>query len=82
MELRQSKAGLPKRRPNDGSGKLVWQNLVAMAWQNRVGLVSTFTAPILGGETPVPAMTFKPKDEQPKIPGIEQSKDHRHRRSC
>lgn len=59
--------------PKDGSAKLVWQNLVAMAWQNRVSLVSTFTAPILGGETPVPAMTFKSKAQQPKIPGIEPS---------
>lgn len=59
----------------DGTAKLVWQNLVTMAWQNRVSLVSTFTAPILGGETPVPAMTFKPKTEQPKIPGVVTSDD-------
>lgn len=59
----------------DGTAKLVWQNLVLMAWQNRVSLVSTFTAPIRGGETPVPAMTFKPKEEQPKIPGIATSDD-------
>jgi xanthine dehydrogenase/oxidase len=57
----------------DGTAKLVWQNLVTLAWQNRVPLVATFTAPIRGGETPVPAMTFKPNDEQPKIPGIETS---------
>ena len=54
----------------DGTAKLVWQNLVTMAWQNRVPLVSTFTAPIGGGTTPVPAMTFKPKELQPSIPGI------------
>jgi xanthine dehydrogenase/oxidase len=60
---------------SDGTAKLVWQNLVTMAWQNRVSLVSTFTAPITGGETPVPAMTFKPKEEQPKIPGIATSND-------
>ena len=58
---------------SDGTAKLVWQNLVTMAWQNRVPLVATFTAPIRGGETPVPAMTFKPKNEQPSIPGIETS---------
>ena len=57
----------------DGTAKLVWQNLVTMAWQNRVSLVSTFTAPLEGGTTPVPAMTFKPKDKQPSIPGIETS---------
>lgn len=60
---------------SDGTAKLVWQNLVTMAWQNRVPLVSTFTAPIRGGETPVPAMTFKPKEDQPKIPGIVTSDD-------
>jgi xanthine dehydrogenase/oxidase len=59
----------------DGSAKLVWQNLITMAWQNRVSLVSTFTAPIRGGETPVPAMTFKPAAEQPKIPGIQTAYD-------
>jgi xanthine dehydrogenase/oxidase len=68
------KAGWAAETPQmDGTAKLVWQNLVTLAWQNRVSLVSTFTAPIRGGETPVPAMTFKPKDEQPKIPGIETS---------
>ncbi len=59
----------------DGTAKLVWQNLVTLAWQNRVSLVSTFTAPIEGGTTPVPAMTFKPKEEQPNIPGIATSAD-------
>lgn len=57
-------------KPQNGPAKLIWQNLVTMAWQNRVSLISTFTAPIGGGETPVPAMTFKPKDQQPTIPGI------------
>jgi len=55
---------------SDGTAKLVWQNLVTMACQNRVPLVSTFTAPIGGGTTPVPAMTFKPKELQPDIPGV------------
>ena len=53
-----------------GSAELVWQNLVLLAYQNRVDLVAHFTAPIPGSTTPVPAMQFKPKDQQPKIPGI------------
>ncbi|HEY0458556.1 MAG TPA: molybdopterin cofactor-binding domain-containing protein [Pyrinomonadaceae bacterium] len=59
--------------PPNGTAKIIWQNLVTLAWQNRVSLVSTFTAPIRGGETPIPAMTFKPKAEQPNIPGIQTS---------
>jgi xanthine dehydrogenase/oxidase len=51
--------------------KLVWQNLVQLAYQQRVDLVSAFTAPITGGETPVPALHYKPLDQQPHIPGIE-----------
>ncbi len=62
-------------KQSDGTAKLVWQNLVNMAWQNRVSLVSTFTAKIQGGTTPVPAMTFKPKADQPSVPGIETSDD-------
>ncbi|WP_263452243.1 molybdopterin cofactor-binding domain-containing protein [Hyalangium gracile] len=49
--------------------KLIWQNLVALAYQYRVSLVATFTAPIRGGETPVPVLTYKPLEEQPEIPG-------------
>ena len=52
-----------------GQNHLIWQNLVAVAYQYRVPLVSSFNAPIIGGETPVPAMTFK--QEQKAIPGIE-----------
>jgi len=50
---------------------LVWQKLVALAYSQRVSLVASFTAPARGGETPVPAMTFKPFAEQRAIPGIE-----------
>jgi xanthine dehydrogenase/oxidase len=50
---------------------LIWQNLVQLAYANRVSLICTFTAKIRGGGTPVPAMTFKPQNEQPDLPGIE-----------
>ncbi|MEA2129400.1 MAG: hypothetical protein QOJ85_2291 [Solirubrobacteraceae bacterium] len=53
-----------------GGRKLIWQNVVAQAFAQRVSLIASFTAPMLGGETPVPAMTFKPMSEQPTIPGI------------
>ena len=49
---------------------LIWQYLVAMAYQQRVSLLAVFSAPIRGGETPMPALTFKPSDQQPVIPGI------------
>lgn len=55
----------------DKHPRLIWQNLVGLAYQNRVDLIASFTAPIPGGTTPVPAMTFKPLDEQKEIPGIE-----------
>lgn len=50
--------------------RLIWKNLVSMAYAQRVDLIGSFTAPIAGGETPVPAMTFKPIDEQPELPGV------------
>lgn len=56
--------------------KLIWQNLVSLAHQQRVDLMAHFTAPIAGGTTPVPAMTFKPLDQQPKIPGITTVEKH------
>ncbi|WP_017576439.1 molybdopterin cofactor-binding domain-containing protein [Nocardiopsis kunsanensis] len=53
------------------SGKFVWQNLVQLAHAHRVDLVAAFTAPIVGGDAPVPALTYKPMEEQKPIPGIE-----------
>ena len=46
---------------NGANQKLIWQYLVRLAYQNRVSLIATFTAPIHGGRGPVPAMTFKPR---------------------
>lgn len=55
----------------NGQTKLIWQFLVALAYQYRVSLVSTFTAPIRGGETPVPVLTYKPAEHQPVLPGYQ-----------
>jgi xanthine dehydrogenase/oxidase len=52
-----------------GKKVLIWQNLVALAYQNRISLIASFTAPIHGGETPTPALTYKPNAAQPVIPG-------------
>ncbi|GAB3219835.1 molybdopterin-dependent oxidoreductase [Algoriphagus aestuariicola] len=58
------------KRPIDVHPKLIWQNLVALAYQYRVDLIASFTAPIPGGTTPIPAMTFKSLEENKAIPGI------------
>jgi xanthine dehydrogenase/oxidase len=57
--------------PGSDNARLVWQNLIQLAYANRVSLVASYTAKIRGGTTPVPAMTFKTPAEQPEIPGIE-----------
>ena len=54
-----------------GSDSLIWQTLVQLAYQKRVSLLATFTSKMHGGEVQVPAMTFKPQDLQPNLPGIE-----------
>jgi len=48
---------------------LIWQNLVALAYNNRVSMICSLGIPIHGGETPVPNLSYKPIDEQPVIPG-------------
>ncbi|MCA9701857.1 MAG: molybdopterin-dependent oxidoreductase, partial [Myxococcales bacterium] len=53
------------------NGKMIWQNLVYLAFSERISLVSAFNAPVPGGTTPVPALTYKCKKDQPNIPGIE-----------
>ncbi len=58
-----------------GRKGLIWQFLVQMAYAQRVNLLTAFTAKIRGGEVPTPAMTFKPWDQQPQIPGIEVNTD-------
>lgn len=59
------------KRSIDQYPKLIWQNLVALAYQYRIDLIASFTAPIPGGTTPIPAMTFKPTSENKAIPGID-----------
>ena len=59
----------------DGRTGLIWQFLVQLAYARRVNLITSFTAKIRGGEVPAPAMTFKPEQEQPDIPGIERLKN-------
>ena len=54
---------------------MIWQFLVQLAFAKRVSLVAAFTAKIRGGEVQVPAMTFKPEELQPDIPGIDRIKD-------
>jgi xanthine dehydrogenase/oxidase len=54
-----------------GANSLLWQTLISVAYSKRVSLIATFTSKIRGGEVQVPAMTFKPQDQQPNIPGIE-----------
>lgn len=66
-------AGWSTEVDNNGHKTLIWQNLVALAYQYRVGLMATFTAPIPGGETPMPALTYKPLELQPELPGYKAS---------
>ena len=54
---------------------MIWQFLVQLAFAKRVSLVAAFTAKIRGGEVQVPAMTFKPEELQPDIPGIDRIKN-------
>lgn len=56
-----------------GESTLIWQNLVRQAFAHRVNLVVSSTAPIRGGEVPIPTMTFKTQEENLAIPGVETS---------
>jgi xanthine dehydrogenase/oxidase len=53
-----------------GKATPIWPSLISMAYSKRVSLVATFNSKIRGGEVQVPAMTFKPQDQQPDLPGI------------
>jgi xanthine dehydrogenase/oxidase len=48
----------------------IWQHLVDMAHWERVNLVSQFHAKIPGGTEPVPFLTYKPRKQQPRLPGV------------
>ena len=54
-----------------GVTRLIWQNLVQVAYQQRVSLVESYNVPMPGGDVPVPTLTFKPTQDQRDIPGIE-----------
>jgi xanthine dehydrogenase/oxidase len=58
-----------------GEPRLIWQNLIGLANAKRVSLVEAFNAKVPGGETPVPNLTFKTKEQQPQIPGIKVADD-------
>lgn len=62
-----AKAKVPGLKEN----ALIWQNLVSLAYERRVGLVASFNAPIAGGEKNMPVTTYKPWEDQQAIPGIE-----------
>lgn len=61
----QTKIDIPGKKP------LIWQNLISMAYQNRINLTCSLTGPIVGGETPTPNLSYKPFDQQPVIPGYQ-----------
>ncbi|NTF52641.1 molybdopterin-dependent oxidoreductase [Agrobacterium rhizogenes] len=50
--------------------KLIWQNLINLAYANRLPLTATFNANIEHGEFDMPVLRFKQPDEQNDIPGI------------
>jgi xanthine dehydrogenase/oxidase len=59
---------LPPGTPG-ATGKLVWQNLVSHAYDQRISLVAAITEAMPGGELPATGITFKPAGQQPIIPG-------------
>jgi xanthine dehydrogenase/oxidase len=61
--------------PPPGKAKMIWQNLIQLAYSERVSLVASFNAKITGGTTPMPNMEYKPKQDQPQIPGVDNDYD-------
>lgn len=53
--------------------KLIWQNLVNLAYTRRVSLVEAFNAKVPGGEEPITELTYKTLEQAQSeaIPGIE-----------
>lgn len=49
---------------------LIWQNLIGLAYQQRISLTASLNIPIKGGETPIPNLTYKDAKQQPVVPGI------------
>lgn len=71
----ENKGWAKKVKGGDGKELMIWQYLIHLAGSQRVNLIASFNAKIKGGETQVPAMTFKTEKDQPNIPGIERVKN-------
>eukprot|EP01130_Rhizamoeba_saxonica_P006851 TRINITY_DN2744_c0_g2_i1.p1 TRINITY_DN2744_c0_g2~~TRINITY_DN2744_c0_g2_i1.p1 ORF type:complete len:1534 (-),score=290.33 TRINITY_DN2744_c0_g2_i1:542-5143(-) len=54
-----------------GNGRMVWQNIIDNAFNDRIPLIESSHTNIPGGEDIAPNQQFKPLDEQPKIPFID-----------
>ncbi|GAA4902411.1 xanthine dehydrogenase/oxidase [Stackebrandtia albiflava] len=54
----------------NGVKSLIWQNLVRQAYAHRIPLTEAFHTAVHGGETPLPALTYKPADRQPHLHGV------------
>lgn len=70
----ENKGWAKKIENSQGKLTMIWQNLTNLASSQRVNLIESYTAKIKGGEVQIPAMTFKPMEDQPNIPGIEVDK--------
>lgn len=56
--------------PGPGAPRLIWQNLVRLAYEHGEDLTVSFTTRGHGAETTTPAVEFKPVEGQRDIPGI------------
>jgi xanthine dehydrogenase/oxidase len=56
--------------PGSNPPRLIWQNVIALANQYRIGLVCADTALITGGTTDLAAVGYKPLAQQPTLPGV------------
>jgi xanthine dehydrogenase/oxidase len=51
------------------NNRLIWQNIIKQAYLRREPLSLSFSAQVQGGEIPAPALTLKPFEQQPTLPG-------------
>jgi len=66
----ENKGWAKKIKVSQGNELMIWQHLISLAASQRVNLIASFNAKIKGGETQIPAMTFKTEADQPNIPGV------------
>lgn len=71
----ENKGWAKKIKISEGNELMIWQHLISLAASQRVNLIASFNSKIKGGETQIPAMTFKTEADQPNIPGIDRVKD-------